>query len=122
MELHQVGLEPEPGLAGAGTADYQHVFVAGGLGVLWAAAHGKAFRLGEDDVVLEFGRDIGGNIFMASPTRGPVLHARAVLLGVFALHVDSQPERRAAAQPDQQVQRVKAGPETSERRRKNGDQ
>ena len=34
MELHQVGLEPEAGLAGAGTADDQHIFVAGGLGGL----------------------------------------------------------------------------------------
>ena len=67
MELHQVGLEPEAGLAGAGTADYQHIFVAGGLGVLGAAAHGKAFRLGEDHIVLEYRIDIRGDVLGISP-------------------------------------------------------
>ncbi len=45
--------EPEP-------PDYQHIFVAGGLGVLGAAAHGKAFRLGKDHIVLEYRIDIRG--------------------------------------------------------------
>ena len=67
MELHQVGLEPEAGLARAGTANHQHVFVVGGLGVLGAAAHGKAFRLGENHIVLEYRIDIRGDVLGISP-------------------------------------------------------
>lgn len=80
----------------------------------------QAQRL-KDDIVLEYRIDIRGDVLGISPSRGTVLDIRAVLLSVFAFQVNSQPERRAAAQPDQQVQRMKAGPETSERRRKDGD-
>ena len=67
MHLHQIGLEPEAGLAGAGTADDQHVFVAGILGVLGAAGHGEPFGLGQNDIILEHRVDVGGNIVMGAP-------------------------------------------------------
>ena len=67
MHLHQIGLEPEPGLAAARTADDQHVLVAGILGVLGAAGHGEALGLGQNDVVLEHRVDVGGNIVVGAP-------------------------------------------------------
>ena len=67
MELHQVGLEPEAGLAGAGTADDQHSLVACGLGGLGAAAHGKAFRLRQENIILKYRVYVWGNIFRRSP-------------------------------------------------------
>ena len=67
VHLHQVGLEPEPGLAGAAAADDQHVFIAGILGVLGAAGHGEAFGLGQNDVILEHRVHVGGNIVVGAP-------------------------------------------------------
>ena len=67
VHLHQIRLEPEAGLAGAGTANDQHVLVAGILGVLGAAGHGKALGLGQNDVILEHRVDVGGNILMGAP-------------------------------------------------------
>ena len=68
VHLHQVGLEPEPGLAGAAAADDQHVFIAGILGVLGAAGHGEAFGLGQNDVILEHRVHVGGNIVVGAPS------------------------------------------------------
>ena len=66
-------------------------------------------RFFKDHIVLEYRIDIRDDVLGISPSRGTVLDIRAVLLGVFAFQVNSQPERRAAAQPDQQVQRVMLG-------------
>src|SRR5699024_3919942 len=84
VHLHQIRLQPEAGLAAAGTSDDQHVLVAGILGVLGAAGHGEAFGLGQNDVILEHRVDVGGNIVMGAPSGRAVLHVVAVLLGVFA--------------------------------------
>ena len=67
VHLHQVRLQPEAGLAGAGTADNQHIFVPGGPGVFGAAVHGQAFRLGQDHVVAEYRVNVGGNVLAGSP-------------------------------------------------------
>ena len=67
VHLHQIGLEPEAGLAGAGTADDQHVFIARILGILGAAGHGEPFGLGQNDVILKHRVDVGGNIVMGAP-------------------------------------------------------
>ena len=67
MHLHQIGLEPEAGLAGAGTADDQHVFIARILWVLRAAGHSEPFGLGQNDIILEHRVDIGGNIVVGAP-------------------------------------------------------
>src|SRR5699024_1720955 len=95
VHLHQIGLEPEPGLAGTAAADDQHVLVAGILGVLGAAGHGEAFGLGQNDVILEHRVHVGGNIVVGAPSGRTVLHVVAVFLGVFAFQVHRQPQRRA---------------------------
>ena len=55
MALKQVGLEPKPGLAAAGAAHYQHIFVPGILGVSRAVGHHQPFRFGQNDVVSKLG-------------------------------------------------------------------
>ena len=70
MELHQVGLEPEAGLAGAGTADHQHIFVPGGLGVFGPAVHRQPFGLREQDVVFKYGVDVAWSLVTLSLFRG----------------------------------------------------
>ena len=67
VHLHQIGLKPEAGLAGAGTADDQHVFIARILWVLRAAGHSEPFGLGQNDIILEHRVDIGGNIVVGAP-------------------------------------------------------
>ena len=65
--MHEVGLHKEPGLAAAGTADHQHIFIPGGLGVFGTPGHGQAFSLGQQDVVFKLGVDIGGNVLGGAP-------------------------------------------------------
>ena len=52
--MKQVRGNPESGLAAAGTAYNEDIFVPGRLGVFGPAGHSEAFRLGQDDV--EIGR------------------------------------------------------------------
>ena len=112
VHLHQVRFQPEAGLAGAGTADHQHIFVSGGLGVLGTAVHGQALGFCQDDVILEHRVDVRGNIVMGAPTGAAVLHIVAVFLGVLGFQIHRQPQASAAAQAHSQVQRVQTGPET----------
>ena len=65
--MHQVGLEPEAGFAGTGTADDQHILIPGVLGILWPVAHHQAFRLCEYDVVFKHRIDKGLDV----PCRPP---------------------------------------------------
>ena len=51
MALEQVGLDEEPRLAAAGSANDQDIFVSCVLGFLRAARHGDPLRLGEKDVL-----------------------------------------------------------------------
>ena len=44
-----------------------------------------------------------------APTSRTIFRSLAVFLGVFALHVDREPEGRAAGDAHQQIERVEAG-------------
>ena len=65
--MQEVGLEPKPGLAAAGTAHHQHVFVPGVLGVRRAVGHHQAFRFRQDDVVEKLGSHEWFNVFRIAP-------------------------------------------------------
>ena len=67
VHLHQVRFQPESGFTGTGTADYQHIFVSGSLGVLGAAGHGEALGLGQNDVIIEHRVHVGGDIVVGAP-------------------------------------------------------
>lgn len=67
MALHQVGLEPESGLAAARAADNQHVLVAGIRRILRTAAHCEPFRLRQNHVVGKHGVDEGLDILRRTP-------------------------------------------------------
>jgi len=67
LGLHQVWLHEEPGLAGAGTADYKDILVSCGFGVFRPVVHGEPFRLCQQNVVVKIGVDIGGYILGAAP-------------------------------------------------------
>ena len=105
----KVGLHKEPGLAAAGTADHQHIFVPGGLGVFGPVVHGEAFRLGQEDVVVKHRVDVRGYIFGASPTGAAVLEAPAVFLGVLAFAVHHQPQCHRTGHAHHQIEQVEAG-------------
>ena len=62
-----VWLHEEPGLAGAGTADHQNIFVSCSFGVFRPVVHGEPFRLCQQNVVVKIGVDIGGYILGAAP-------------------------------------------------------
>ena len=67
MHLHEVGLNKKSRFAAAGTADHQHIFVPGGLGVFGPAVHRQPFGLREQDVVFKYGVDIRGYVFWPAP-------------------------------------------------------
>ena len=67
MHLHQVGLDKKSRLAAAGTADHQHIFVPGGLGVFGPAVHRQPFGLREQDVVFKYGVDVGVDVLCSAP-------------------------------------------------------
>ena len=67
MHLHQVGLDKKSRLAAAGTADHQHIFVPGSLGVFGPAVHRQPFGLRKQDIVFKYGVDIRGYVFWPAP-------------------------------------------------------
>ena len=67
MALQEVGLEPKPGLAAAGAAHHQHIFVPGVFGVRWAVGHHQPFRFGQDNVVGKLGCHERLNILGSAP-------------------------------------------------------
>ena len=67
MHLQEIGLDPEAGLAAAGPAYDQHIFIASSLGVFGAAGHSEAFGLGQDDVVLKLGGHKRLNVLGIAP-------------------------------------------------------
>ena len=67
MHLQEIGGNPEAGLAAAGTAYDQNVFVPGRLGIFGPAGHGEAFGLGQNDVVLKLGGHIRLDVFGIAP-------------------------------------------------------
>lgn len=51
--LHEVWFDIEACFSAAAAADHQHVFIPCVLRLFGAAAHGKLFRLGQNDVVIK---------------------------------------------------------------------
>ena len=90
VALKQVRFQPKPGLSAAGAAHHQHVFVPGVLGVRRAVAHHQPFRFGQDDVVGKLGSHERLNVLGRPPSGRAILHAVAVLLGIFATQIDRQ--------------------------------
>ena len=101
VHLHQVRLQPEPGLTGTGAADHQHIFISRRFRVLGAAVHGQALRFRQNHIVLEYRVHIRGNVLMGSPAGGTILHAVAVFLRIFAFQIHRQPQTSATAQAHQ---------------------
>ena len=66
VHLHEVGLDVEAGLAGAGTADHQHIFVDIVLGD-FVSPHHDALCLRQENVLVELGIDERLNIVGISP-------------------------------------------------------
>jgi len=91
VHLQEVRLEPKSGLAAAGAAHHQHVFISGILGVRRAVGHHQPFRFGQDDVIRKLGSHERFNILGCTPPGRAVLHAVPVLLSVFATQIDRQP-------------------------------
>ncbi len=58
MKLHEVWLGKKARLAGAGTADNEHILVAGVLRILRPAVHGERFRSRENDILIGDGIDV----------------------------------------------------------------
>ena len=109
VELHELRLHKEPRFTGAGTADDQHVFVPGCLGVLGPAVHRQPLRLGQNDVVPEVRVHIRFNVLRRSPAGGAVFRVLAELLGVFAPDIHNHPHDDRTGDADEQVNRVEAG-------------
>lgn len=116
VHLHQVRLQPKSSLAGAGAADYQHIFIPCRFRVLRPAVHGKPFCLCQNDVIGEHRVHVWLNIRSRTPTRRAVLHVMAVFLCIFALQINRQAHPRAKQNPDQDIRRIKAGKWGSKRR------
>ena len=94
MHLHEIGFDEKPCFAAAGTADHQHVFIAGVGGILGAAIQHEPFALGENDVILRLWIHIGRNILPGAPAGRAVFHILAELLGVLTSDIDHQPHER----------------------------
>ena len=67
VALKQVRLQPKPGLATAGAAHHQHVFVPGVLGVRWTVGHHQPFRFGQDNVIGKLGCHEWFNVLGGAP-------------------------------------------------------
>ena len=122
VHLHQIRFEPEAGLTGTGAANHQYIFVSGSLGVLGAAVHGQALRFRQNHIVLKYRINVRCNILMGSPAGRTIFQTMSIFLGVFTFEVHRQTQTSTATQPHQQIQRVKAGPETLQRPRQNRNQ
>ena len=107
--MHEVGLHIEAGLAAAGAADHQHIFVPGRLGVFGPPGHGQAFGLGQQDIVFKLGVDIGRNVLGGAPPGRTVFFTLAVLLGILAFAVHNEPDSHRSNNAHTQVKRMQAG-------------
>ena len=88
--MQKIWLYPKSGLAGAGTAYDQHIFVSGILGVGRTVGHHQALRLRQNDVVLKFGSDKRGNILCVSPSGRTVFFIVPIFLGIFSTEIHGQ--------------------------------
>ena len=114
--LHEVGLEPETGLAAAGAADHQHVFVPRRLGILGPVIHGQAFRGRQNDIVGEDGIHEGRDVLRRAPAGGTVFLVLAELPGVLALDVDNQADQTGSQDAHAEIDGVEAGGQRRKRR------
>lgn len=67
VHLKQVGLQPEPGLTGTGTADDQDVLISRCSRILGPIAHGQPLRCRQDHVILKLGIHEGLDIRVGAP-------------------------------------------------------
>ena len=107
--MQEIRFQPKARLTAARATDYQHIFVSGILGGRRAVGHHQAFCFGQNDIVLKLRSHKRLDIFGSAPPGRAVLHAVAVLLGVFAFQVHRQPHSSTAAQTNEQVKWVQAG-------------
>ena len=91
VKLKQVGLDPETGLAAAGSADDQDVLVSGVGRILRPVAHHEPFRPCQDHVVLKYRIHERLDILRTSPAGRPVLHVMLIILLILAFEEDRQP-------------------------------
>ena len=110
VHLHQVRLHEKPGLARSGTADYQHILVAGKLWVFWAAVHGEPLRLGQDDVLLRVGILIGSDIRGRPPAGRAVLCPLPEFLCLLLFQVEQSCQKEDQRRTEKHVRRVQAWP------------
>ena len=101
--LHEVGFQPEAGLAGATSADNQHILVSCGFGIRRPIIHGQACRLGEDDIVCEHRGNIRRYVSLGAPTGGAVFHVLPEFLCVLALDVDRQTNGQGNQNTNEQI-------------------
>ena len=107
--LQNVGFHVVSGLAGTGSADYDHVLVPGIPPVFGTAVHGQKFRPGQDDVVVEDGIDKWSDVLCRPPSGGTVFLALPVFLRVLPAVPDDEFNGSDAGGADQQIPPVKAG-------------
>ena len=114
----RTGLHKEPGLAAAGTADHQHIFVPGGLGVFGPVVHGEAFRLGQE-VLLSNTGSMYGAISLGPPQRAlPYSTPRRYFLAFLLLQYTISRSATAPATPTARSNRWKLGAALSKAREK----
>ena len=107
--MHKVGFYKKSRLAGAGTADYQHIFISRRFRVFRTVIHRQPFRLRQQNVIVKIGVDVRRNILGRPPTGAAVFLAFAVFLGIFPLEIHHQPQGSGTGNADQQVKGVDAG-------------
>ena len=107
--MHKVGLQPETGLAAAGAADHQHVFVPGRPGVLGAATHGQALRGRQDDVVVKNGIDVWRDVLCRAPAGRAVFLVFPKLPGILSLDVNRQSDHHSGGDTHTEIDGMKAG-------------
>ena len=109
MELHEVGLYKEPGLAAAEPPITRIFLFLAYFGFFGRFDHHQSFRLGQQYIVSNTRVYVGFYILWRSPSCRAILHAFTVFLCVFAFGVDNQPDYHRTDQPHKQVCRVKSG-------------
>ena len=106
--MHEIGFQKESRLTGTRTTDNKYIFVSGVLRVFGAVRHHKAFRLGEDNVVLKHGVHKGSNILSCAPSGRAVFQIFSKLLGVLAFEIHDKSDDNGGSYAHKQVNRVKA--------------
>ena len=106
--MHKVGLYEKSRLAAAASPDNKDIFIPCILWLLWAAVHGKPFRLCEQHVILKYRVGVGLYIFGVAPTGRAVFDTFPVFLRILAFYIDNQPDKDSPYNTDKQIHRCKA--------------